>query len=60
MTEGNAMQVETGSPDAFAQAMLERAQDPTKVAKPKGMPVEMIAGLLVAILLAGVAYAVIG
>jgi len=54
------MQVETGSPDAFAQAMLERAQDPTKVAKPKGMPVEMIAGLLVAILLAGVAYAVIG
>jgi hypothetical protein len=54
------MQVETGSPDAFAQAMLERAQDPTKVAKPKGLPLEVIAGLLVAVVLAGVVYAVIG
>ena len=54
------MQVELGSPDAFAQAMLERAQDPTKVAKPKGMPVEMIAGLVVAVVLAGVVYAIIG
>jgi hypothetical protein len=54
------MQVELGSPEAFAQAMLERAQDPTKVAKPKGMPLEVIAGLLVAVVLAGVAYAVIG
>ena len=54
------MQVEIGSPDAFAQAMLERAQDPTKAAKPKGMPVEVIAGLVVAVLLAGLAYALIG
>ena len=54
------MQVELGSPDAFAQAMLERAQDPTRVAKPKGMPVEVIAGLVVAVVLAGVVYAFIG
>ena len=54
------MQIETGSPDAFAQAMLEREQDPTKVAKPKGMPVEVIAGVVVAVVLAGVVYAIIG
>jgi len=54
------MQVEIGSPDAFAQAMLERAQDPTKVAKPKGMPTEAIAGLLVAVVLVGLAYAIVG
>ena len=54
------MQYEHGSPDAFAQAMLERAQDPSKVAKPKGMPVEVLAGLLVAVVLASLAYAVIG
>jgi hypothetical protein len=54
------MQVELGSPDAFAQAMLERAQDPTRVAKPKGMPLEVMAGLVVAALLAGVVYAIIG
>lgn len=54
------MQVEVGSPDAFAQAMLERAQDPAKVARPKGMPVEVIAGLVAAAVLAGVVYAIIG
>ena len=54
------MQVEQGSPDAFAQAMLERKQDPSMVAKPKGMPVEMIAGALVAVVLAGLAYAIVG
>jgi len=54
------MQVEHGSPDAFAQAMLERAQDPTKAARPKGMPLEMIAGALVAVVLASLAYAIVG
>ena len=52
------MQVEIGSPDAFAQAMLERAQDPTIAAKPKGMPVEFMAGSLVAVVLAAIAYAI--
>jgi hypothetical protein len=50
------MQHENGSPDAFAQAMLERAQDPTIAAKPKGMPIEMLAGAFVAVVLAGVAW----
>ena len=54
------MQGEIGSPDAFAQAMLERAQDPTMIAKPKGLPVEVIAAALVAVVLGSVAYALIG
>ena len=52
------MQYEQGSPDAFAQAMLERAQDPTIASKPKGMPIEMLAGALVAVALAGIAWAI--
>ena len=52
------MQYEHGSPDAFAQAMLERAQDPSKAAKPKGVPIEVIAATLVAVVLAVVAYAI--
>ncbi|UHQ18628.1 hypothetical protein LVB87_10505 [Lysobacter sp. KIS68-7] len=55
------MQVEQGSPDAFAQAMLERTQDPSKIAKAKGgMPVEMLAGALVAVVLVALAYAIVG
>jgi len=54
------MKHEQGSPDAFAQAMLERAQDPTIAARPpKGMPVEMLAGALVACVLAAIAYAIV-
>jgi len=52
------MQIETSSPDAFAQAMLERAQDPSKAGKPKGLPLEYIAATLVAVVLAGIAYAI--
>jgi hypothetical protein len=51
------MSHEPGSPDAFAQAMLERHNDPTMAAKPKGMPIEMLAAALVAVVLAGLAYA---
>ncbi|KGQ19956.1 hypothetical protein LF41_2463 [Lysobacter dokdonensis DS-58] len=52
------MSHEPGSPDAFAQAMLERSNDPTIAAKPpKGMPMEMLAAALVAVVLAGLAYA---
>ena len=55
------MQYESGSPDAFAQAMLERAQDPSKISKPRtGMPVEYIAAALVAVALASIAYAISG
>ena len=52
------MQYEHGSPDAFAQAMLERAQDPTKAGKPKGVPLEYIAATLVVVVLASIAYAI--
>ena len=52
------MSHEPGSPDAFAQAMLERASDPSIAAKPnRGMPMEMRAAALVAVVLAGLAYA---
>ena len=52
------MQYEQGSPDAFAAAMVERAQDPSKSAKPpKGMPVELLVAAVVAVALAGLAYA---
>ena len=52
------MSHEPGSPDAFAQAMLERSHDPSIAAKPeKGMPMEMLAAALVAVMLAGLAYA---
>jgi hypothetical protein len=52
------MQYEQGSPDAFAQAMLERTQDPSKIGKPKGLQVEFFAAALVALALAGIAYAI--
>ena len=52
------MQYEQSSPDAFAQAMLERAQDPSKAGKPKGMPLEYIAATLVAIVLAAIVYVI--
>lgn len=52
------MNHEPGSPDAFAQAMLERSTDPSIAAKPpKTMPMEMLAAALVAVMLAGLAYA---
>ena len=52
------MQYEHGSPDAFAQAMLDRAQDPTMAGKPKGVPLEFIAAALVAIVLGAIAFVI--
>ena len=54
------MQYEQGSPDAFAQAMLERAQDPSKASKPTGLPVEYFAVAVVVSAMAGIAWAIAG